>query len=150
MPHSFIQASNLGELATQLNGGVVGGKSITRSQGKLQGLHGLTLIINTSTVSFSDANGAGIPLLGTGSIKALIEAAVAGVQVAYSDEKLVLTHASGVTVDKDGTANTLFGFDDSADTVGVLYAALDGAVPRVLNVSAGARMDSFFAYVEVA
>lgn len=147
--HAFIQTANLTELAILLNGGVIGSRPLNKAAGRVQGLDGLTLIINTTTVTFSDSDGVGLILVGTDSIKAVIEDAVTGVTVSYMEGKLVLAHATGVTVAKTGTANSVFGFDTDAATVGTVYGGYDATeAPRVINVSAGARMDSFFAYVE--
>jgi hypothetical protein len=116
------------------------------------GLHNLTLIINTTTVTFSDAGGQGIKLYDgpTGdSIKKEIEDTVAGVTASFRDGRLALEHASGVTVDKDGTANAIFGFGKSADNVGTVYNFPSGAAPRVVSIGSSPRMDNYFAHVEV-
>lgn len=149
MAHSFIEASSLQTLKMLLNGGVQGGAQLSSSDGKVDGLHNLTLIINTTTVTFSDANGAGLPLVGTGSIKGVIELAVAGVTVTYDAGRLVLHHATGVTVDKTGTANSRFGFTKVANTVGIVYGMPGDAAPSVVSIGGGVRMDSYFAHVEV-
>jgi hypothetical protein len=149
MAQDFIEASSLNALRTVLNGGVRGGVKLSNPEGKVQGLHGLALVVNGNTVNFSDPTGAGIPLIGTGSIKALIEAGVAGSTVSYDDGRIIIEHASGVTIAVlGGTANFKFGFSKNADTVGTVYAPPDGAAPRVLAVSGGARGDSYFAHVE--
>jgi hypothetical protein len=146
MPHHFIEAPTLQSLKFTLNGGVLGGVKVVNGSGKMMGLHGLTLIIRSTTVTFSDATGVGLTYA---QVKAAIEAAVAGVTVVFVDGCLGLKHASGVVVDKDGTANAIFGFGKAADITGVVYAFPAGSAPRVLDVSPGARVDSYFAWVEV-
>lgn len=145
MPHNFIEAATLQALKLVLNGGVLSGRAIVDGTGKVQGLHGLTLIINTATVTFSDPTGAGLTYA---AVKAAIEAVATGVTVTFSAGRMVLAHASGVTVDKDGTANAIFGFNNSVDTVGTVYAFPAGSAPRVVSVGCGTREDSYFAWVE--
>jgi hypothetical protein len=80
MANKFIAAATLRELEFILNGGVVGGKQLANSSGVVLGLHGLTLIINTATVTFSDPTGVGYKLNdATKSIKKEIEDATTGV-----------------------------------------------------------------------
>lgn len=146
MAHNFIEAPTLQALKLVLNGGVLSGRAVVDGTGKMMGLHGLTLIINTTTVTFSDPTGAGLSYT---AVRAAIEAVATGVTVTFSAGRMVLAHASGVTVDKDGTANTIFGFDKNADTVGTAYAFPAGTAPRVVSIAPGAREDSYFAWVEV-
>ena len=145
MAHNFIEAPTLQALKLVINGGVLSGRAVVDGTGKMMGLHGLTLIINTSTVTFSDPTGVGLTYA---QVKAAIEAAAAGVTVTFSAGRLAFAHASGVTVDKDGTANAIFGFNNSVDTVGKVYAFPAGAAPRVVSVGCGTREDSYFAWVE--
>ena len=150
MAQKFIEVGSLLDLEFILAGGVMGGRDMSNPEGLVHGLHGLTLIIGIQTVTFTDATGAGYPLIGTTkSIKKAIEDATTGVTATWRGGKLALSHASGVTVDKDGTANAAFGFGKSADKVGVVYGVPSAGAPRVIAVSAGARMDSYFAHVEV-
>jgi hypothetical protein len=150
MSQKFIEVGSLQTLELILAGGVLGGKNLSPAAGKVLGLHGLTLIIGIQTVTFSDADGSGYPLVGTTkSIKKEIEDATTGVTATFSEGRLVLSKAGGVTVDKDGTANAAFGFSKAVDLVGTVYDVPGGTAPRVIAVSAGARMDSYFAHVEL-
>lgn len=151
MANKFIAASTLRELEFILNGGVIGGKQLASPEGVVHGLNGLTLIINTTTVTFTDTTGAGYKLNdAVKSIKQEIEDAVAGVTVEFLEGgRLGLKHATGVTLDKDGTANALFGFGKTTDIVGTVYAPPDGTAPRVLGTGASPRGDNYYAHCEV-
>jgi hypothetical protein len=147
MPHHFIETPTLQAMKLVLNGGVLSGKSVVDGTGKIRDLNGLTLIIRSTTVTFSDVTGVGLTYA---QVKAAIEAVVTGATVLWLDGHLALSHASGVTVDSAGTANTIFGFSATVDSVGVVYAFPAGSAPRVLGVEPGARADSYFAWVEVS
>ncbi len=147
MPFRTLNFSDPEAMDLTLNGGVMGGVSVASVSGKVMGLHGLTLIVRTTTVTFSDATGAGLTLA---QIKTAVQA-VAGVTASWSSGRLMLKHVSGVTVDKDGTANSIFGFDGASgvDTVGVVYAPPSGAAPRVLFIGRTPAGDGYFVTAEV-
>lgn len=145
MAQQFIEASTLQGLELIINGGVLGGTKLVGVSGKVQSLHGLTLIVNTVTVTFSDPTGVGLTYQ---QIKTAIEAVVTGAAVRFIDGQLAIEHATGVTVGAAGTANSIFGFP-AANVVGTVYAPPDGSAPRVLSVGASPRMDSYYAHVEV-
>lgn len=138
-----------------LNGGVAGGVDVRKALGKigkdlgmgLFGLNGLTLIINGSTVTFVDAADKGLSLE---TIRALIAAGVAGTTVTWADGKLQVAHATSVTVNKDGTANKVFGFSKAVDSLAVPINPPDGAPPRITTIGAGPHADAFYVTVEEA
>ena len=131
-----------------LNGAVIGGRQLSSSEGKIHGLDTLTLIIGAETVTFSDADGSGYPLIGsTKSVKKAIEDATTGVDVSFVDGRLVLKKATGVTVKKEGTANPAFGFSQAKDNVGTVYAGPGGSAPMCHAISA--HTDTYFALLEV-
>lgn len=152
MAHKFLAAATLQELEFILNGGVMGGNNLNSPEGYVLGLDTKTLIIGVTTVTFSDPTGVGIKLYdstGGDSIVKEIEDTVAGVSASFRSGRLALEHASGVTVDKDGTANAIFGFSKGSDTVGVVYNFPGGAAPRVVSIGSSPRMDNYFAHLEV-
>lgn len=131
-----------------LNGAVIGGRQLANSEGKIHGLNALTLIIGSETVTFSDPDGVGYPLIGaTRSIKKEIEDATTGVDVAFIEGRLVLKKATGVTVKKEGTSNPAFGFSTAKDNVGTVYAGPGGTAPMCHTI--GADLDSYIALLEV-
>lgn len=132
-----------------LNGGAIGGKKIVSAtdKGRILGLDGLTLIIGAETVTFVDAAGTGLTLA---AIKTQIEAGTTGVTVSFYDGYLVLSAATALTVVSTGTANPVFGFSSSANTVGVLYNPPDGLAPRVLFIGASPAGDSYAVTLELA
>lgn len=150
MAHDFIEAPTLRALRAILNGGVMGSNDLTASKnyqrGKLFGLHGLTLLIGSDTVTFSDSTNAGLTLA---EVKAAIEAGASGVVAVFEERRLALLASAAITVGEVGTANPVFGFNTTSDTVGTLFGFFDDAAPRVLEVGAGARADGFYAYVEM-
>lgn len=126
-----------------LNGGVFGGRAYA-----VANIVGKTLIIGATTVTF-EAVGSGVDgdqsALRFKDIKAQIEAAVATVDVLLMNEKLAIiekTPTNGVTVDKDGTANELLGFDKVADTVGKVFAAPTDAFAAPCWTFAYAALDN--------
>lgn len=146
MAQQFIETVTLEQLAFIINGGVMGGVPVVSVGGKMMDLHGLTLIVNTVTVTFSDPTGQGLTYA---QVKSAIETAVSGSTVKFLDGRLAISHASGVTVGATGTANARFGFSNK-NVSGVVYNPPDGAIPRVINVGGGARGDSYYAHVEVS
>ena len=126
-------------------------KVAAASKGKLRGLDGLTLNINTLVVTFSDPTDEGLPLTGGGSIKAAIEAVVTGVTATWADGKLTLAHATGVTLASSGTANNRFGFPDAGPSlVGVVHNPPDGAAPRVLFIGGSPTGEGYSVTLELA
>lgn len=148
---------DISEVMHFLNGGVTGG-SVNKAQGGgslanigagFNGLVGLTLKFkqpSVSTVTFVASSGVGgsahspstnpdpntLLLL---DVKLQVEAVLAGVSVsANSDGRIRIvekTPASGVTIDKTGTANAILGFDSANDEVGKVYAAPGTVTPAV-------------------
>jgi hypothetical protein len=145
MAQQFIETVTLEQLAFIINGGVMGGVSVVTVAGKVMDLHNKTLVVSSTTVTFSDPTGQGLTYA---QIKAAIEGAVASSTVKFIEGHIAVSHASGVTVGGTGTANAKFGFP-TKDVVGVVYNPPDGAAPRVINVGGGARGDSYYAHVEV-
>jgi hypothetical protein len=131
MAYTLKQFDTAQEMVDYLNN-VVQGKSVSS---KIYGLHGLTLIVtpvgDARTVTFADADNEGLSL---GEIIAQMEdvnADMVGVAAFRSYRatipsayRLTFTQAGDV-VDKDGTANSIFGFDTTGDsTVGANAVAL--------------------------
>lgn len=140
--------TELFELETILNGGLVIGKVEGAQTGGtpaglgpgIDGLVGKTLKFTSPssvTVTFGTSEGTGgsaEPGVGTNpnkyvllfkDIKKQIEAAINTVKVTNRNGRIVLieaTPASGVALDKTGTANVLLGVGTDANTVGKLYA----------------------------
>ena len=146
MAQRFIETVTLEQLAFVINGGVMGGVPVVTVAGRVMDLHGLTLIVRSITVTFSDPTGQGLTYA---QVKSAIETLVSGSTVQFFDGHLAISHASGVTVGATGTANAKFGFPKK-NVVGVVYNPPDGSIPRVINVGGGARGDSYYAHVEVA
>jgi hypothetical protein len=125
------------ELQHFLNGGVVGGRAEV-----VNSIVDKTLIINGTTVTFAAA-GQGVNgdsyALRFKDIRTQIMAQVATVDVLLIDGKIaiILKVPGAVTIDKDGTANTLLGFDPQVDTVTKLYAKPGSVAPAWEMVSIG-------------
>jgi hypothetical protein len=111
-----------------LNGAVIGSPVLANQVLAIfRNIVGKTFKIGATTVTFTvsgsppDADNTALTFK---EVKAQIEAAVATVRVSLNEGKLVIieaTPASGVTIDKVGTANTMLGFDTKANTVGKVY-----------------------------
>lgn len=116
------------EMQHFLNGGVCGGQAHA-----VPGIVGKTLIIGATTVTFTAVaggiNGDQSALLFK-DIRSQIQTAVATVDVLLIDGKIaiILKTPASLTIDKDGTANPLLGFNSAADTVTKLYAPPPSAV----------------------
>ncbi len=151
--HGF---SDTNQMDFFLNGGVVGGVDVLKILRKgaaagglrLFGLDGLTIILTGGTATFSDANDEGLTLV---AIKAVIDAVTGNVVAEWRNGKLLLSDPGGVTtVDKDGTANSVFGFSKDSDSVGTPVNPPDGAAPRIITIEAGPHADAFYVTVEEA
>ncbi len=134
-----------------LNGATIGGANLLKyknyAQGRIQGLDGLTLDIDGSTVTFVDTPAVGLTFA---EIKAAIEAATTDVDVSWEDGALVLFKVGGLVVAETGTANPIFGFSSATPTSGTVYAGPEGAAPRWVTINGGPRMDSYFCVTEQA
>ena len=136
MSHKFYKFGTIDEVEHFLNGGIRGSGS--KLDGKVvYGLHNLTLVFNTpaGTVTFSDASNAGLSLV---DIKTQIETDVAALKVKFRDGHLWIIDddVSGpVVLDATGTANTKFGFSDTTDSAGVVYATFGGTAPAVAFIN---------------
>ena len=131
-----------------LNGAVVGGKPIANLAGVIRGLDGLTLIIDTDTVTFTDTLDEGYKLIdSTKSIKQEIEDAATGVEVSFVNGIMVLKKTGGLTVSKSGTANAIFGFSKATDVVGVAYAGPSGTAPKCWSIGTD-EGEGFLAFLE--
>lgn len=156
MPLKIVQFDTLAEAEFYLRGGIKGGKQ-SLVQGVVRGLDGLTLIFSkplVGTVTFSDPTGAGLTLT---QIQTAINAVQPALQVGWAESSLHLienTPSAGVALSKSGTANTAFGFSAGTtgvtDTVGTVFNGATGAIPRVMELAPKARLDGFFALVEVS
>lgn len=148
MALKIVEFNSSVKLELFLNGAVIGGTQLVNSDGRVYGLNGLTLIIGTETVTFTDAAGEGYKLIDSvKSIKKEIEDATTGVTAGFIDGQLLLQKTGGLTVKKDGTANAVFGFSKLSDVVGVAYAGPGGSAPKCHSI--GADLDSYTALLEV-
>lgn len=110
-----------------LNGAVFGSDIPSQSGGASgwDGLVGKTLILAapSGTVTFTAGAGPGGRLLFK-DLKQQVEAVIPTALVTTLGGKLIIvevTPSAGVTVDKDGTANSILGFDSAKDSAGKIY-----------------------------
>jgi hypothetical protein len=134
-----------------LQGGVNGGPLTLQQGGTVPGLNGLQLIFTApaAVVTFVDNTGVG---LSAAQIAAQIVAVNAAIRPSFRNNVWRFSAPSssaGVKISKTGTANAVFGFSDSLDTVGTFFNSLVGAVPRLVEVGSKARLDGYFVVVEV-
>jgi len=139
--HKFREIT---EMNTFFAGGIIGGNDISWFGQSIAGqgggakdapvLAGLTLIFtqpSAHTVTFvtgADPYGR----LQFSEIKSQIAAGVAGLTINAFAGRLVLvetTPTNGVTITSAGTANSVFGFDTNASTVGKIYGTPFGSTP---------------------
>lgn len=129
--------TDIAELQHFLNGGIVGAPF---PYDGFYGLVGKTLIFTSPsavTVTFTasvDPNNPDPSKLTLKDLHDQIAAAIATVSALGQGGRLALLEfapASGIALDKDGTANVILGFSKTEDTVGKYYAPPDsGVVPR--------------------
>ena len=140
-----------------LRGGIRGGQQVVNASGLVQNLHGKTLIFNTpaGTVTFDES--AGAAGLGGGltlqEITAQIQAVHAGLQVSLRDRVLNIIEATptnGVDLDKDGTANKLFGFSKATDNVGKVISAPGGTAPVLVGIWGKTNNDGYMVIIDEA
>lgn len=134
-----------------LRGGVSGGRQVVNQQGRIHGLDGKTLVFNnpSGTVTFADTTGAGLTFA---EVATQITAVVSTVVINWRDGALHLvlsTAATAVSIDKDGTANKVFGFSSDADHVGQVFGGPTGNTPRLVETNNKSRLDGYYAVVEV-
>ena len=106
--------------------------------------HGLTLktkLPNVKTVTFAATPPSAqlpIPMADIIAQIVAVDAALAPKMFRQGDvSSLVIIEASpsaGVTIDKTGTVNTLFGLDDSEDTVGTYINPPGGGAPQLVDI----------------
>lgn len=149
MALKILRFASTNEAEFTLNGGIASGASIG---GRIMGLHGKTLIFiePAGTVTFSDATGVG---LSPSEVQTQVQAVHAGLKVQFVDRYMRIIEdvpATGVCLDKDGTANSIFGFSTSADTIGVRYGSLSGGPPLLVSLQETATRDGYLAVVETA
>ena len=135
-----------------LQGGISGGKDVRNQQGGvIFGLHNRTLIFTTpvATVTFADPTGAGLT---TQQVTAQIVAASATLRSFWREGRLHLLRTPGtnaaVVLSAAGTANSLFGFSNSAAATGTYYNGPSGATPRVVETNNKSRLDGYYVIVE--
>jgi hypothetical protein len=131
-----------------LQGGVLAGLDLKKG---VYGLDGLTLEILSpagGTVTFSaDSNNFMTFKEILDQINAVVAGGWANTRARGIGGELVLIEdspASGVTVDKDGTANPLLGFPITADLVGQVYNAPGGGAPELVDMSMAALSDGTY------
>ena len=146
MSYKTLNFSTTALMDMTLNGLVIGGKAPAPSGGKVLGLNGLTLIIGIETTTFSDVTEGGLTLP---QIKTAIESATTGITVSWESGRLVLSHATAISVKKTGTANSFFGFPTNVDVDAAPINPPDGGAPRIISIGSSPRMDSYFVVVEV-
>ena len=147
--------SNLKLVELILQGGIIGGADIVREASKtatLVGsspqvtaqsglfLHGKTLVFNapSATVTFAatPAN-VQVPMTLPTAIAQIHTQTSNAVKVQLIDGKLAIVDSdasAAVDLDETGTANSIFGFDSTGDTVGTLYNAPGGGAPELVEV----------------
>lgn len=103
-------------------------------------LHGLTLIFTSpvvETVTFvASPAGTQVPIPLT-TVLAQIKAQTTGVNAQMKEGQIVLveaTPASGVGVNKTGTANAALGLDTTAVTAGIVYNVPGGGAPELIDI----------------
>jgi hypothetical protein len=141
--------SNTADMDFFLNGGVKGGKRVVSGadKGRIHGLHDLTLIVNAETTTFSDASGVGLT---PAQVKAAIEAATTSLTVVWRDGCLAFLHASSVTVGSAGTANRIFGFSSSEDSVNQPFGTPGSSAPAIVTISGSPTGDSIQVLLEIS
>ena len=152
MPLKIQQFDCIEDAEFYLRGGVSGGV-LALQQGVIAGLHGKTLIFTApeaKTVTFSDPTGAGLKV---SDIVTSVHSVLTGLLISFTKVGLRIIEASptyGVHISKTGTANTIFGFSNGSDTIGLACTGPTGAVPRLIEMGAKARLDGYFAVIEVS
>lgn len=145
--------SNIELVDLYLKGGIIGGSAITQiaAEGLTQVsasvtaqsalyLHGKTLHFNTPaiTVTFvaSPAN-INAPITLRTAMAQILSQTTNVVKPQLIQGRMALVNATAaaiISLNKDGTANALFGFPADADTVGTKYAAPGGAAPALVSI----------------
>ena len=150
-----IELQTADEIQLFLVGGVAGGKSLSNQTGRIQNLHGKTLIIGSSTITFDES--AGSAGQGGGlTVKEIcqqISAVVTTMTPGLIGGRLSIretTPSSGVTVDKDGTANPLLGFSSSKDSVGIVINAPGVGAPEFVGITTKFAADGYLLIVNEA
>jgi len=131
-------------------GGIRGGRQVSNQYGRVQNLHGLTLIINAVVVTLDETIGAagfgaGLTML---EISTQITAAIPAVTSFWANGYLNLVELApqlGVTVDAAGTANSIFGFSGSTDAIGTV---IDG--PSIVSFNSKPSKDGYVAVITEA
>lgn len=156
MPLVARKFQSLDALNVFLQGGIEVGSQLNLVNGKVHGLHGLTLVFTTpaGTVTFADADGLGLSLL---DIITQINDDVATLKARSindgGQQRLVIIEVSptgGVVLDgATSTANQVFGFSESTVT-GTFYNPPDGVAPRLIATESSPGNDSTVVIVEEA
>jgi hypothetical protein len=149
------QFQDVNEFADLVNGAIrSGGTSQVSPAEKMFGLHGLTLIFTTPTltITFSDATNAGLSM--TDIVTQIAAAGTAPNKVVpklRGQRVLALWNTvdgNNVVLANTGTANTLFGFSTTVATSGKVYAPFNGTKPRWLDFSISQGLDRYTLIVE--
>jgi hypothetical protein len=105
--------------------------------------HGLTLktkLPNIKTITFAatpPSTQVAIPMVDIIAQIVAVDAALAPRMVYVGDVHSLLIEEvspSGVTIDKTGTVNSLFGLDGSSDTVGTVINPPGGGAPELVDI----------------
>lgn len=151
----FRKFQSISEVNAFLQGGITVAKALQLRQGKLFGLHGLTLVFTApaaATVTFSDPTSAGLDLKAVGA--AILAQTTGAVRAQFANEgthtRLILIEVSptsGVALADTSTALAAFGFDGDG-VAGTFYAPPDGVAPRFIATEGSHAADSFIVITE--
>jgi hypothetical protein len=149
---TLLMFSSPAEANIVFNGGLVSGQSITAQGGRVYGLHNRTLTITAAggaptTCTFDESSS--VTGLTLSDILAQLNASGFLARL-LPDGRITFPSITGValTLDKDGTANALLGFDSAADIVGTVYGAPTDTAPRICQIVPAFSGDGFVALVE--
>lgn len=135
MALNFRKFNTVDEVSTFLKGHLIGGVDV---KGRQLFVHGLTLIFTTpsATVTFAATVASAQNPLTLQQVKTQIEAQAAGVTAKFNRGRLELfaTTPGAIGLDKDGTANAIFGFTSAADMAAAPYNVPGGAAPALVQI----------------
>lgn len=145
--------ASLADLNAYLGGRLRGSTNLMRSGESLY-LHGLTLIFTTpaETVTFAATPAVAQVPLTIQEVKTQIEAQTTGVVVGFVNGalELYMSTPGAIGIDKDGTANALLGFDNSADRAATPVSEPGGAAPAFVALSPESGSNSYILTTEDA
>lgn len=146
--HKF---GNVRDLELFVQGGIRSSKKVVSLDGKIQGLHGLTLVFNIPvvTVTFADATAVGLTYAEIlAQILSDTASAITGKFIEGALQILDTDLSGAIDLDMTGTANLIFGFRADVDTVGTLFNPPGGSAPRVLFMGGNSQGDGYHLMTE--